>query len=263
MRDNNLEKAINLVGGTVALAKLISVTPQAISQWDRVPAERVLAVEEATKGKITRNQLRSDLYPENISLDNSVVNDQAKWVYFFGSGDADGGYNDVNLLGGKGANLAEMTRIGIPVPPGFTISTETCDYFYSNNNNLPSSLTHEVSSSIVKIENIVSSKFGDTKNPLLISVRSGGRASMPGMMDTVLNLGLNDHTVEGLAEESGDLRFAFDSYRRFLQMYSDVVLGVDSYKFEEILDTIKSEKSIEMYSAIYFQIAKYISIRSF
>ena len=245
MRDNNLEKAINLVGGTVALAKLISVTPQAISQWDRVPAERVLAVEEATKGKITRNQLRSDLYPENISLDNSVVNDQAKWVYFFGSGDADGGYNDVNLLGGKGANLAEMTRIGIPVPPGFTISTETCDYFYSNNNNLPSSLTHEVSSSIVKIENIVSSKFGDTKNPLLISVRSGGRASMPGMMDTVLNLGLNDHTVEGLAEESGDLRFAFDSYRRFLQMYSDVVLGVDSYKFEEILDTIKSEKSIE------------------
>ncbi|MAI05712.1 MAG: pyruvate, phosphate dikinase [Alphaproteobacteria bacterium TMED87] len=244
MRDNALEKAIEFIGGTVALAKAISVTSQAISQWDRVPAERVIAVEEATKGNITRYQLRPDLYPEPNS--QSPQNDPVKnkWVYFFGAGDADGTALDGDLLGGKGANLAEMTRIGIPVPPGFTITSNTCHYFYSNKGSFPVNLEQAVSNGISKIEAIINRKFGDKTNPMLLSVRSGARASMPGMMDTVLNLGLNDETVIGLAKNSGDKRFAFDSYRRFLQMYSDVVLEVDSYKFEEILDTLKFDNGI-------------------
>ncbi len=165
-----------------------------------------------------------------------------KWVYNFGDGKAEGKASMKNLLGGKGANLAEMSNLGLPVPPGFTITTDVCTAFYDNNNTYPADLMEQVKKSISAIENTVGALFGDEENPLLVSVRSGARVSMPGMMDTVLNLGLNDITVEALARKSGDARFAYDSYRRFIQMYSDVVLGVDHYFFEELLEIHKEEK---------------------
>lgn len=168
-----------------------------------------------------------------------------KWVYNFGNGTAEGRGNMKELLGGKGANLAEMCSLGLPVPPGFTITTEACTSYYANNRNMPETLTGQVDESLKKIEQVLgSAKFGDESNPLLVSVRSGARASMPGMMDTVLNLGLNDKTVKGLAAKSSNERFAYDSYRRFIQMYSDVVLDVDHYHFEEILDLKKRERGI-------------------
>jgi pyruvate,orthophosphate dikinase len=162
-----------------------------------------------------------------------------KWVYRFGDGTADGNAEMKELLGGKGANLAEMCALGLPVPPGFTITTDVCNAFYENDRTYPGSLEKEVAAAMAEIERCVGAKFGDVANPLLVSVRSGGRASMPGMMDTVLNLGLNDRTVEGLAQNSGDERFAYDSYRRFIQMYSDVVMGVEHYHFEDILENYK------------------------
>ncbi|MDG1709478.1 MAG: pyruvate, phosphate dikinase, partial [Emcibacteraceae bacterium] len=165
----------------------------------------------------------------------------AKWVYNFGDGAAEGEASMKNLLGGKGANLAEMSNLGLPVPPGFTITTEVCTSYYDNDNIYPSDLVDQVKASISVIEDTVGAKFGDEENPLLVSVRSGARVSMPGMMDTVLNLGLNDKTVEALAKKSGDVRFAYDSYRRFIQMYSDVVLGVEHYMFEELLEIHKEE----------------------
>lgn len=164
-----------------------------------------------------------------------------KWVYNFGDGSAEGEASMKNLLGGKGANLAEMSNLGLPVPPGFTITTEVCTAFYENNKTYPDGLAQQVAASIKVIEDTVGAKFGDEENPLLVSVRSGARVSMPGMMDTVLNLGLNDVTVEALARKSGDERFAYDSYRRFIQMYSDVVLGVEHYLFEELLEIHKEE----------------------
>ncbi len=168
-----------------------------------------------------------------------------KWVYTFGDGSAEGTSDMRELLGGKGANLAEMSSLGLPVPPGFTITTEVCNYYYQNGETYPESLRSEVETALEQIEASTSRKFGDPTLPLLVSVRSGGRASMPGMMDTVLNLGLNDQTVEALAEEANDARFAYDSYRRFIQMYSDVVLGVDHYEFEEILEATKDENGYE------------------
>ena len=165
-----------------------------------------------------------------------------KWVYKFGNGKAEGHASDRNLLGGKGANLAEMSSIGIPVPPGFTISTEVCTYYYANSKTFPADLKEQVKEGIAHCEAIVGRKFADPENPLLFSVRSGARISMPGMMDTVLNLGLNDETVKGLAKASGDERFAYDSYRRFIQMYSDVVLGVKHENFEHVLTALKDKK---------------------
>jgi pyruvate,orthophosphate dikinase len=165
-----------------------------------------------------------------------------KWVYSFGGGKADGRAEMKELLGGKGANLAEMSSLGLPVPPGFTITTEVCTYFYKNDRRYPGDLEEQVSKALATIEKQVGAKFGDAKNPLLISVRSGARASMPGMMDTVLNLGLNDETVEGLAKAADDRRFAYDSYRRFIQMFGDVVLGVDHHHFEEILELAKEDR---------------------
>jgi len=168
-----------------------------------------------------------------------------KWVYEFGDGAAEGRADMRELLGGKGANLAEMCHLGLPVPPGFTITTEVCTYFYQNGNSYPGDLTDQVDAAVTEIEGLVGEMgFGDRKAPLLVSVRSGARASMPGMMDTVLNLGLNDETVEGLAKMSGSPRFAYDSYRRFIQMYSDVVLGVEHYNFEEILEIHKEERGV-------------------
>ena len=162
-----------------------------------------------------------------------------QWVYAFGSKQTDGNASLRNLLGGKGANLAEMASIGLPVPPGLTITTEVCTHYYENEQRFPSELTAQVETALGHVEDQIGAKFGDSNNPLLVSVRSGARVSMPGMMDTVLNLGLNDETVQGLESRSGDPRFAWDSYRRFIQMYGDVVLGVDHHHFEDVLDTHK------------------------
>jgi len=164
------------------------------------------------------------------------------YVYRFGGGVSDGGKGDRNLLGGKGANLAEMASIGLPVPPGFTISTEMCTRYYDEGAVFPQSLRDEVATGIAHIEAVTRKTFGDASDPLLVSVRSGARVSMPGMMDTVLNLGLNDATVEGLATASGDARFAWDSYRRFIQMYADVVLELDHSAFEEALEIAKEDR---------------------
>jgi len=169
-----------------------------------------------------------------------------KWVYSFGDGHAEGGAGDKNLLGGKGANLAEMSGLGLPVPPGFTLTTEVCTAYYDNGENYPDVLSAQVAAALSDIEKIVGAEFGNTENPLLVSVRSGARASMPGMMDTVLNLGLNDITVDALAKQSGNERFAWDSYRRFIQMYSDVVLGIDHYHFEELLEILKETKGLHL-----------------
>ncbi|NHN85183.1 pyruvate, phosphate dikinase [Acetobacter musti] len=162
-----------------------------------------------------------------------------KWVYSFGGGLNEGGAGMRNLLGGKGANLAEMASIGLPVPPGFTITTEVCSAFYENGNNYPQGLAEEVAGALHRVEEVMGLTFGDANAPLLVSVRSGARVSMPGMMDTVLNLGLNDQTVEGLARSSGDERFAWDSYRRFIQMYGSVVMGVPHHRFEDLLEQAK------------------------
>jgi pyruvate,orthophosphate dikinase len=173
-----------------------------------------------------------------------------RWVYSFGGGGAEGDASMKNLLGGKGANLAEMSSLGLPVPPGFTITTEACNSYYAQGRQYPADLAAQVAGGIGHIEKITGKTFGDAANPLLVSVRSGARASMPGMMDTVLNLGLNDATVEGLAKLSGDRRFAFDSYRRFIQMYSNVVLGLDHHSFEEILDDHKDRLGLDVDTAL-------------
>jgi pyruvate,orthophosphate dikinase len=167
-----------------------------------------------------------------------------KWVYTFGDGKAEGQADMRNLLGGKGANLAEMSNLGLPVPPGFTISTAVCTHFYANDRKYPDDLANQVDSALAFVGRLTGRSFGDAQNPLLVSVRSGARASMPGMMDTVLNLGLNDETVEALSKSSGDQRFAWDSYRRFIQMYGDVVLGVDHHHFEDLLEEFKDRKGL-------------------
>ena len=167
-----------------------------------------------------------------------------KWVYGFGAKQTDGDASLRNLLGGKGANLAEMSSLGLPVPPGFTVTTEVCSYYYDHDNQYPDALKAQVDVALRALEDEMACKFGDAGNPLLVSVRSGARVSMPGMMDTVLNLGLNDETVVGLAKQSGDERFAWDSYRRFIQMYGDVVLGVDHHEFEDVIDTYKRRNNI-------------------
>ncbi len=169
-----------------------------------------------------------------------------RWVYRFGGGAGDGEAGNKNLLGGKGANLAEMASIGLPVPPGFTISTAMCARFYDEGERFPDALTRQVTDGLAHIEGITGKRFGDAADPLLVSVRSGARVSMPGMMDTVLNLGLNDETVEGLARGSGDERFAWDSYRRFIQMYADVVLELDHGAFEEALEVAKEDRGFTL-----------------
>ena len=164
-----------------------------------------------------------------------------KFVYTFGDGKAEGNASMRELLGGKGANLAEMSSIGVPVPPGFTITTEACTFYYKNNKAYSDELKQQVMEGLKGVEAVMGKKFGDPDNPLLFSVRSGARVSMPGMMDTILNLGLNDQTVEGLAKVSNNPKFAYDSYRRFLQMYSDTAMGVDIHKFEAVLDRVREE----------------------
>ncbi|MFH1589369.1 MAG: pyruvate, phosphate dikinase [archaeon] len=169
----------------------------------------------------------------------------SKKVYFFGANKTEGNKEMRALLGGKGANLAEMASIGIPVPPGFTITTETCAEFYENGGNLPEDAIKEIEENIVKLENAMNAKFGDKENPMLLSVRSGAAVSMPGMMDTVLNLGLNDEVVEGLIKKSGNERFGWDAYRRLLNMFGNVVMNVDHQEFEKILDKVKETRGVQ------------------
>jgi pyruvate,orthophosphate dikinase len=177
--------------------------------------------------------------------------DMAKYVYYFGAGKAEGTAQMKELLGGKGANLAEMNNLNIPVPAGFTISTEVCTWYYDHDLQYPADLDEQVVDALSRVERGMDANFGDASDPLLLSIRSGSRSSMPGMMDTILNLGLNDTTVEGLIEQSGDARFAYDSYRRFVQMYGDVVMGVrpegkdDHDPFEVILEAKKQANGVE------------------
>ena len=168
----------------------------------------------------------------------------AKVIFSFNDKSAKKLKNKKNILGGKGANLGEMGRLGLPVPPGFTITTEVCGLFYKNKKKLPKKVIQNIESELKKVEKTTQKKFGDIKNPLLVSVRSGARISMPGMMDTILNLGLNDRTVESLKKRTSNGRFAKDSYRRFIQMYSNVVLGVEGYLFEELIDNYKLTKGV-------------------
>ncbi|UXR65110.1 pyruvate, phosphate dikinase [Bdellovibrio bacteriovorus] len=185
---------------------------------------------------------------QNVNSENKTTKSTIpqKFVYFFAAGDSEGNAGMKNILGGKGANLAEMTSLGIPVPPGFTISTEICAHFYEAGGKLPEWVRPSVLDAMKKVETKIGKKFGDVANPLLVSVRSGARASMPGMMDTILNLGLNDQTVEGLAKSSNNPRFAWDSYRRFIQMYSDVVMGMNSSLLEVTLEDMKEEKHYKL-----------------
>jgi len=177
----------------------------------------------------------------------------AKWVYSFGDGKAEGSASDRNLLGGKGANLAEMCGLGLPVPPGFTLTTEVCTAYYAAGSRFPDGLEEQVDAALEELGRVAGGRFGDPERLVLVSVRSGARASMPGMMDTVLNLGLNDETVEALARASGDPRFAYDSYRRFIQMYGDVVLGLDHEAFEEMLEDRKAALGVELDTEISAQ----------
>src|SRR5438067_1585978 len=176
----------------------------------------------------------------------------SKYVYFFGSGKAEGRADMKELLGGKGANLAEMTNIGLPVPAGFTLTTEVCTYYYDHGRTYPLELKAEVTVAMKKAEAAMGTKFGDPKNPLLVSCRSGARVSMPGMMDTVLNIGLNESSLRGLIEKTGNERFAWDSYRRFVQMYGDVVLGLKPQTkteidpFEQIMDELKDDRKVKL-----------------
>src|SRR6516164_9439400 len=173
-----------------------------------------------------------------------------KYVYFFGGGKAEGRADMKDLLGGKGVNLAEMTNIGLPVPAGFTLTTEVCTYYYAHDHQYPPELKAEVDAAMRKTEEVMGARFGDPKKPLLVSCRSGARVSMPGMMDTVLNIGLNESTLRGLIDSTGNERFAWDSYRRFVQMYGDVVLDLKPQSkneidpFEQILEDLKHERGV-------------------
>src|ERR1700737_2924781 len=195
--------------------------------------------------RLPRTRQRSTSKPRGASLKRTKT---PRYVYYFGDGYADGSGKMKPLLGGKGANLAEMTRIGLPVPPGFTITTEVCTYFYEHNRTYPRQLEKEVAVALEKVEKSVGKKLGDKERPLLVSVRSGARDSMPGMMDTILNLGMNDRVVEIVAKKTNNARFAWDSYRRFLQMYGDVVMGVqkrpgeDHDPFEAAIEHLKDER---------------------
>ena len=169
-----------------------------------------------------------------------------KYIYFFADGKADGNAKMKDILGGKGANLAEMTSLGIPVPPGFTISAEVCKYYYDHDRTYPEGLRDEIRHAMSELERVTGKRFGDPSKPLLVSVRSGAAVSMPGMMDTILNLGLNDETVEGLARLTGNTRFAYDAYRRFLQMFADTALGISHSKFEEEIAKMKKERGVNL-----------------
>jgi pyruvate,orthophosphate dikinase len=174
-----------------------------------------------------------------------IMSKKQKYVYFFGGGKAEGNGKMKDLLGGKGAGLAEMSSSGVPVPPGFTITTDVCRYYYANGKKLPKEFEGQMRESMTKLEKTSGKKFGDNKRPLLVSVRSGAKFSMPGMMDTILNLGMNDEAVLGQAEATGNARFAWDAYRRFIQMFGDVVFDVSKHDFEKELNAVKAAKGVK------------------
>ncbi len=217
-----------------------------------MPTRMKPAAKKTLEAKVSA-KVAANGHNKTAKVKQSAKTSKKKFIYFFGAGKAEGDAKMKELLGGKGANLAEMTNIGLPVPPGFTITTEVCTYFYENNRTYPKGLFEkELPEALAKVEKLVGKKFGDAKNPLLVSVRSGARASMPGMMDTILNLGLNDQTVEGLAKLTGNPRFAYDCYRRFVQMYGDVVMGLkpkdkkEIDPFEAIIEKKKLERGIKL-----------------
>lgn len=223
----------------------VAKKPVAKAAAKPAPKKAVAKAPVAKKTVVTKAPVKASAKKPAAKAASSAIK-AGKWVYSFGGGKSEGKSDMRNLLGGKGANLAEMANLGLPVPPGFTIPTSVCTYYYDNKNSYPKELKAQVEKALEAVGKITKKTFGDDKNPLLVSVRSGARASMPGMMDTVLNLGLNDVTVEALAELAGDKRFAYDSYRRFITMYSDVVLGFDHHHFEEILDTYKDNKGYSL-----------------
>jgi len=180
-----------------------------------------------------------------------------KNVYFFGGGKAEGRAEMKNLLGGKGANLAEMTNLGIPVPPGFTISTRACNLYFERRNRIPEELIEQTQKMLKRLEKLQGKLFGDKDDPLLVSVRSGAKFSMPGMMDTVLNLGLNDDVIEGIIEKTKNPRFAYDIYRRFIDMFGDVVMGCDHEHFEHVIDAAKKKAGVPEYSSYTIERIKF------
>ncbi len=229
------------------VAKKAAAKPAAKKVVAKAPVAKKAVVAKASASKASASKAPAKAVARKVAAKPaSALGKPGKWVYSFGGGKSEGRSDMRNLLGGKGANLAEMANLGLPVPPGFTIPTAVCNYYYDNKNSYPKELKAQVEKALETVGKITKKTFGDNKNPLLVSVRSGARASMPGMMDTVLNLGLNDVTVEALAELAGDKRFAYDSYRRFITMYSDVVLGFDHHHFEEILDTYKDNKGYSL-----------------
>jgi pyruvate, orthophosphate dikinase len=224
------------------MAKAVAKTKKIAAKSKPSMPARAKAAPPASARKALKSPAKAAPKPAHKLVTSKPAADvvkSGKWVFTFGDGKAEGKAGLRDLLGGKGANLAEMANLGLPVPPGFTIPTSVCTYFYAHEKTYPKELKAQVEKALDHVGKLTGKAFGDPKNPLLVSVRSGGRASMPGMMDTVLNLGLNDKTVEALAEMSGDRRFAYDSYRRFITMYSDVVLGFEHHHFEDILDTFK------------------------
>ena len=238
-----MAKALSRVKKSSAKAKSSVKRATARKKVGKAPP-RPAPKKAAAKAK-TVNPLKSSA-ARSAAKTSKTPAKAGKWVYLFGDGKAEGKASLRDLLGGKGANLAEMANLGLPVPPGFTIPTSVCTYFYTNNKSYPKELKAQVEKALDSVGKVVGKKFGDAKNPLLVSVRSGARASMPGMMDTVLNLGLNDTTVEALAKNSNDRRFAYDSYRRFITMYSNVVLGFEHHHFEDVLDTYKDSKGYSL-----------------
>src|SRR5216684_4065615 len=224
------------------MAKTASKTKKASAKSKPAALARAKAAPPANARKALKKTVVSKVAAKPV---NDAIK-AGKWVYSFGDGKAEGKAGLRDLLGGKGANLAEMANLGLPVPPGVTIPTSVCTYFYAHEKSYPKELKAQLEKALDHVGKLTGKAFGDSKNPLLVSVRSGGRASMPGMMDTVLNLGLNDKTVEALAEMSGDRRFAYDSYRRFITMYSDVVLGFEHHHFEDILDTFKDSQGYSL-----------------
>ena len=204
----------------------------------------------ATKEKATKKTTMPATKSTGAPAKKSAAQAKGKYYYYFGDGKADGSADMKDLLGGKGANLAEMSRAGVPVPPGFTITTEVCNLYYDNNLAVPKEIDRDLETYIGLVEKSTGKKFGNPADPLLVSVRSGAKFSMPGMMDTVLNLGLTAETVEGLAKKTGSNRFAFDVYRRFISMFGNVVLGIDKDEFEEVIGKKKKEKRIKQDSSL-------------
>src|SRR4051795_10589178 len=233
---------VSLAGDLTAMAKAGSKTKKVAAKSKSSQPARAKSAAPASARKPLNKSAAKVAPKAPAGKPATSAAKPGKWVYTFGDGKAEGQAGLRDLLGGKGANLAEMANLGLPVPPGFTIPTSVCTYFYAHDKSYPKELKAQVEKALDHVGKIAGKTFGDPKNPLLVSVRSGGRASMPGMMDTVLNLGLNDVTVEALAAMSGDRRFAYDSYRRFITMYSDVVLGFEHHHFEDILDTFKDSQ---------------------